>query len=154
MALSFAYAGANSVAPSDLSDGRIRSIKLSSSKPSSQAKRPSWRAQPNAQAASTAPSGKLLLEPRPDEHKRYLLPPPARKLAQKAMLPCVCGYISDAKGLARVPVVAMQVSGVFAMLHAAASAGVFELKTIAFETTEVIVRARASAILSYLRRNF
>ncbi|KAJ5372012.1 Porphobilinogen synthase [Penicillium concentricum] len=168
MALSFAAAGANCVAPSDMSDGRIRAIKLKllearlESKVaimSYSAKYASCLYGPFREAVSS----KLVT----DEHKRYLLPPPARKLAQKVMLrdmhegadmiivkPAYADIISDAKSIANVPVVAMQVSGEFAMLHAAARAGVFDLKTIAFETTEVIVRSGADAILSYFTPEF
>ncbi|KAM5471332.1 Aminolevulinate dehydratase [Microsporum audouinii] len=168
MALSFAKAGAHCVAPSDMSDGRIRAIKLKliearlESKTaimSYSAKYASCLYGPFREAVSS----KLLT----DEHKRYLLPPPARKLAHKVMIrdmqegadmiivkPAYADIISDAKSIATVPVVAMQVSGEFAMIHAAASAGVFDLKTMAFETTEVIARAGSDAILSYFTPDF
>ncbi|KAL4875685.1 tetrapyrrole biosynthesis, porphobilinogen synthase [Aspergillus karnatakaensis] len=168
MALSFARAGANCVAPSDMSDGRIRAIKLKliESKLEGKVAIMSYSAKyasclygPFRQAVES----NLVT----DEHKRYLLPPPARKLAQKVMIrdmvegadmiivkPAYADIISDAKGIAKVPVVAMQVSGEFAMLHAAAKAGVFDLKTMVFEATEVIVRAGADAILSYFTPEF
>ncbi|KAJ6119066.1 hypothetical protein N7471_013017 [Penicillium samsonianum] len=168
MALSFARAGANCVAPSDMSDGRIRAIKLKLLEVrlegkvaimSYSAKYASCLYGPFREAVSS----KLVT----DEHKRYLLPPPARKLAQKVILrdmhegadmiivkPGYADIISDAKSIAHVPVVAMQVSGEFAMLHAAARAGVFDLKTMAFETTEVIVRAGADAVISYFTPSF
>ncbi|KAJ5297582.1 Porphobilinogen synthase [Penicillium antarcticum] len=168
MALSFARAGANCVAPSDMSDGRIRAIKLKLIEArlegkvaimSYSAKYASCLYGPFREAVSS----KLVT----DEHKRYLLPPPARKLAHKAMLrdmnegsdmiivkPGWADIISDAKGISNVPVVAMQVSGEFAMIHAAASAGVFDLETMALETTEVIARAGADAIISYFTPGF
>ncbi|OGE47206.1 hypothetical protein PENARI_c055G12054 [Penicillium arizonense] len=168
MALSFARAGANCVAPSDMSDGRIRAIKLKLLEVrlegkvaimSYSAKYASCLYGPFREAVSS----KLVT----DEHKRYLLPTPARKLAQRVMLrdmhegadmiivkPGYADIISDAKSMAHVPVVAMQVSGEFAMLHAAARAGVFDLKTMAFETTEVIVRAGADAVISYFTPSF
>ncbi|KAL3465044.1 hypothetical protein BJX64DRAFT_75598 [Aspergillus heterothallicus] len=168
MALSFARAGAHCVAPSDMSDGRIRAIKLKLLDAKLEGK--------VAIMAYSAKYASCLYGPFrqaveshlvTDEHKRYLLPPPARRLAQKVMLrdmqegadmvivkPAYADIISDAKGLVRVPVVAMQVSGEFAMLHAAANAGVFDLKTMAFEATEVIVRAGADAVLSYFTPDF
>ena len=50
--------------------------------------------------------------------------------------------IADASELARdVPIAAYQVSGEYAMIHAGAKAGVYDLRTVAFETTESLVRA-------------
>ena len=168
IALSFARAGVHCVAPSDMSDGRIRAIKLKliaarlESKVavmSYSAKYASCLYGPFREAASSTPAF--------GDRKRYLLPPPARGLARKAMdrdlhegadmimvKPAYADIISDAKDMSNVPVIAMQVSGEFAMLHAAARAGVFDLKAIAFETTEVIVRSGADAILSYFTPEF
>ncbi|KAF9883355.1 hypothetical protein FE257_003571 [Aspergillus nanangensis] len=168
MALSFAQDGAHCVAPSDMSDGRIRAIKLQLLDAGLESKVAIMSY--SAKYASSlygpfreAVSSKLVT----DEHKRYLLPIPARKLAEKVMLrdmhegadmiivkPAYADIISDAKNIVNVPVVAMQVSGEFAMLHAAASAGVFDLKTMAMETTEVIVRAGSDAIISYFTPEF
>jgi porphobilinogen synthase len=168
IALSFARAGVHCVAPSDMSDGRIRAIKLKliatrlESKVavmSYSAKYASCLYGPFREAASSTPAF--------GDRKCYLLPPPARGLARKAMdrdlhegadmimvKPAYADIISDAKDMSNVPVIAMQVSGEFAMLHAAARAGVFDLKAIAFETTEVIVRSGADAILSYFTPEF
>ena len=53
--------------------------------------------------------------------------------------------IADAAELARDhPIACYQVSGEFAMVHAGAKAGVYDLKTMAFETTESMVRAGGS----------
>lgn len=50
--------------------------------------------------------------------------------------------ISDAAKLAPDhPLACYQVSGEFAMVHAGAAAGVYDIKTLAFETTESMVRA-------------
>jgi len=49
---------------------------------------------------------------------------------------------------------AYQVSGEFAMIHAAAKAGVFDLKAMAFESTEGILRAGATIIISYFVPEF
>ena len=65
--------------------------------------------------------------------------------------------ISDAKHMSAgrdLPVAAYQVSGEFAMIHAAAKAGVFDLKTMAFEATEGILRAGATIVISYFTPEF
>ncbi|KAF2717192.1 delta-aminolevulinic acid dehydratase [Polychaeton citri CBS 116435] len=168
VALSFARAGVHCVAPSDMSDGRIRAIKLKligarlESKVavmSYSAKYASCLYGPFREAADSTPAF--------GDRKRYLLPPPARGLARKAIIrdvhegadmimikPAYPDIISDTKELCNVPVTAMQVSGEFAMVHAAANAGVFDLKAGAFETTEIIVRSGADAILSYFTPEF
>ncbi|KAE8422121.1 delta-aminolevulinic acid dehydratase [Aspergillus pseudocaelatus] len=139
IALSFAQAGVHCVAPSDMNDGRIRAIKLKlfqhrlESKVaimSYSAKYASCLYGPFREAASSAPAF--------GDRKHYLLPPPARTLGRKAMLrdmqegtdiiivkPTYPDILSDAKNVSTVPVVAIQASGEFAMIHAAARAGVF-----------------------------
>ena len=52
------------------------------------------------------------------------------------------------------PVACYQVSGEFAMIHAGANAGVYDLKAMAFESTESMVRAGATLILSYFTPEF
>lgn len=52
------------------------------------------------------------------------------------------------------PLAAYQVSGEYAMVVAGAEAGVYELRKMAFETTESIVRAGATIILSYFTPQF
>lgn len=50
--------------------------------------------------------------------------------------------IQDAAELARDhPLACYQVSGEFAMIHAGAKAGVYDLRAMAFETSESLVRA-------------
>ncbi|KAI5298861.1 Maltose acetyltransferase [Ascosphaera pollenicola] len=50
--------------------------------------------------------------------------------------------IRDAKDLAQdMPVAAYQVSGEYAMIHAAAKAGVFDFKTMVMESTQGITNA-------------
>jgi porphobilinogen synthase len=168
VALAFARAGVHCVAPSDMSDGRIRAIKLKliSARLESKVAIMSYSAKyasclygPFREAAHSAPAY--------GDRKRYLLPPPARGLARKAISrdlqegadmimikPAYPDIISDAKSLSNVPVAAMQVSGEFATIHAAAAAGVYSLKDAAFESTEVIVRSGADAILSYFTPEF
>lgn len=63
--------------------------------------------------------------------------------------------ISDATQVCPdLPVAVYQVSGEFAMIHAGAEKGIYELKEMAFETCESMVRAGASIILSYFTPDF
>ncbi|KLJ07561.1 delta-aminolevulinic acid dehydratase [Blastomyces silverae] len=63
--------------------------------------------------------------------------------------------IRDAKELGKdMPVAAYQVSGEFAMIHAGAKAGVFDLKSMAIESTEGILRAGAGIVVSYFVPEF
>jgi len=55
--------------------------------------------------------------------------------------------IADASEIAKDhPIACYQVSGEFAMIHAGANAGVYDLRRMAFETTESMVRAGTSSI--------
>ena len=168
MALAYAKAGAHCVAPSDMSDGRIRAIKaklirarLESkvSVMSYSAKYASCLYGPFREVANSTPAF--------GDRSLYLLPPVARGLAKKAITrdvnegadvimikPAYADIISDAKALVTVPVAAMQVSGEYAMIHAAARAGVFELKKMAFESSNIIVRAGADIVISYFTPEF
>jgi len=50
--------------------------------------------------------------------------------------------IGDAAELAQdLPIACYQVSGEFAMIHAGAKAGVYDLRTMAFETVDSMLRA-------------
>ncbi|KAN0061748.1 Aminolevulinate dehydratase [Thecaphora frezii] len=63
--------------------------------------------------------------------------------------------VSEARDLARDhPLACYQVSGEFAMIHAGAKAGVYELRRMAEETAQGIVRAGATLILSYFTPEF
>jgi len=63
--------------------------------------------------------------------------------------------ISDAAELTPDhPIACYQVSGEFAMIHAGAKAGVYDLRAMAFESTESMVRAGANIILSYFAPEF
>lgn len=54
--------------------------------------------------------------------------------------------IADASEIAKDhPIACYQVSGEFAMIHAGAKAGVYDLRRMAFETTESMVRAGTSS---------
>ncbi|KAK5998045.1 Delta-aminolevulinic acid dehydratase [Cladobotryum mycophilum] len=168
IALAFAKAGAHCVAPSDMSDGRVRAIKskLIREHLESQVAIMSYSAKyasclygPFREAADSTPAF--------GDRKRYLLPPPARRLARKAITrdlsegadiimikPAYPDIISDARDISNVPVAAMQVSGEFAMIHAAANAGVFTLREMAFESSEILIRSGADMILSYFTPEF
>lgn len=171
VALAYAQAGANSIAPSDMNDGRIRAIKLKLIEAgiahkvllmSYSAKFSGCLYGPFRDAAGSCPSF--------GDRKCYQLPPGGRGLARRAihrdiqegadiiMVKPASSYldiISDAKEIGKdMPIAAYQVSGEFAMIHAAAKAGVFDLKTMAFESTEGILRAGATIVVSYFTPSF
>ncbi|KAL8243818.1 hypothetical protein R6Q59_010075 [Mikania micrantha] len=171
VAMAYATAGAHCVAPSDMNDGRVRAIKLKLIEAglSHQVNLMSYSAKfsgcmygPFRDAAGSCPSF--------GDRKCYQLPPGGRGLARRAIIRDInegadiimvkpassyLDIISDAKEIGKdMPVAAYQVSGEYAMLHAGAQAGVFDLKTIAFESTEGILRAGASIIVSYFTPEF
>ncbi|OBT52185.1 hypothetical protein VE04_07801 [Pseudogymnoascus sp. 24MN13] len=164
-------AGAHGVAPSDLNDGRIRAIKLKLIEEgiahrvvlmSYAAKFSGCLYGPFRDAAGSVPSF--------GDRKCYQLPHGGRGLARRAMHRDIAegadiimvkpagqylDIISDAKEIGKdMPVAAYQVSGEFAMIHAAAKAGVFDLKAMAFESTEGILRAGATIVVSYFTPRF
>ena len=171
VALAYAEAGAHCVAPSDMNDGRIRAIKLKlieagishkTTLMSYSAKFSGCLYGPFRDAAGSCPSF--------GDRKCYQLPPGGRGLARRAirrdiqegadiiMVKPASSYldiISDAKEIGKdLPVAAYQVSGEFAMIHAGAAAGVFDLKTMAFESTQGILRAGATIVVSYFTPQF
>ncbi|KAL8828016.1 MAG: hypothetical protein Q9191_002833 [Dirinaria sp. TL-2023a] len=171
VAIAYAEAGAHCIAPSDMNDGRIRAIKLKLIESgiahktvlmSYSAKFSGCLYGPFRDAAGSCPSF--------GDRKCYQLPPGGRGLARRAinrdiqegadiiMVKPASSYldiISDAKEIGRdMPVAAYQVSGEFAMIHAGAKAGVFDLKTMAFESTEGILRAGATIVVSYFTPQF
>ncbi|KAF6817621.1 Delta-aminolevulinic acid dehydratase [Colletotrichum musicola] len=171
VAIAYAVAGAHCVAPSDMNDGRIRAIKLKLIEEgiahktvlmSYSAKFSGCLYGPFRDAAGSAPSF--------GDRKCYQLPPGGRGLARRAIVRDInegadiimvkpasqyLDIISDAKELGKdMPVAAYQVSGEFAMIHAAAKSGVFDLKTMAFESTEGILRAGATIVISYFTPEF
>lgn len=171
VALAYAKAGAHCVAPSDMNDGRIRAIKLKLIEEgiahktllmSYAAKFSGCLYGPFRDAAGSAPSF--------GDRRCYQLPPGGRGLARRAIVRDIgegadiimvkpaaqyLDIISDAKELGKdLPVAAYHVSGEYAMVYAAAKAGVFDLKTMAFEVTEGILRAGATIIISYFTPEF
>lgn len=99
------------------------------------------------------------------DRKCYQLPVGGRGLARRAILrdlaegadaimvkpsSAFLDIISDAAELAKnVPIATYQVSGEYAMIHAAAEKGVFDLKEMATQTLDGILRAGATIIVSY-----
>jgi porphobilinogen synthase len=171
VAMAYARAGAHCVAPSDMNDGRIRAIKLKLIEEgiahktllmSYAAKFSGVLYGPFRDAAGSAPSF--------GDRKCYQLPPGGRGLARRAIVRDIqegadvimvkpasqyLDIISDAKELGKdLPVAAYQVSGEYAMIQAAAKAGVFDLKAMAFESTEGILRAGATIVISYFTPEF
>ncbi|QUC23068.1 uncharacterized protein UV8b_07309 [Ustilaginoidea virens] len=171
VAVAYARAGAHCVAPSDMNDGRIRAIKLKlieegiahkTTLMSYSAKFSGCLYGPFRDAAGSAPSF--------GDRKCYQLPPSGRGLARRAIARDISegadiimvkpagqylDIISDAKDLGKdLPIAAYQVSGEFSMIHAAAKAGVFDLRTAAFEATESILRAGATIVVSYFTPQF
>lgn len=63
--------------------------------------------------------------------------------------------VTEARDLAPDhPLACYQVSGEFAMIHAGAKAGVYELRRMAEESVQSMVRAGANIILSYFTPDF
>ncbi|EEB96323.1 hypothetical protein MPER_04561 [Moniliophthora perniciosa FA553] len=171
VAVSYAKAGAHCVAPSDMMDGRIKAIKRGlidagygnkCTLMSYSAKFASSLYGPFRDAAGSAPSF--------GDRKCYQLPPAAKGLARRAIqrdaaegadiimvkpaLPYL-DIIADAAQLAPDhPLACYQVSGEFAMIHAGAKAGVYDLRTMAFETVDSMIRAGATLILTYFTPDF
>jgi porphobilinogen synthase len=171
VAIAYAQAGAHCVAPSDMNDGRIRAIKLKLIEAgiaqkvvlmSYAAKFSGCLYGPFRDAAGSVPSF--------GDRKCYQLPPGGRGLARRAIVRDIAegadiimvkpassylDIISDAKEIGKdMPIAAYQVSGEFAMIHAGAKAGVFDLKQMAFESTEGILRAGATIVISYFTPDF
>ena len=171
VAMAYAEAGAHCVAPSDMNDGRVRAIKLKLIEAgiahrvllmSYSAKFSGCLYGPFRDAAGSVPSF--------GDRKCYQLPPGGRGLARRAIVRDIAegadvimvkpassylDIISDAKELGKdLPVAAYQVSGEYAMIHAGAKAGVFDLKTMAEESTQGILRAGASIVVSYFTPEF
>ncbi|POW15790.1 hypothetical protein PSHT_07027, partial [Puccinia striiformis] len=166
VALSYARAGADCVAPSDMMDGRIGAIKqaLIDARLANRCCLMSYSAKfasalygPFRAAACSAPSL--------GDRKGYQLPPNARGLARRAIIRDISegadiimvkpaqtylDVVSEARSLAPShPLACYQVSGEYAALLAGADAGVYELKSMVLETLDCMLRAGATLILTY-----
>ncbi|KAH7108537.1 tetrapyrrole biosynthesis, porphobilinogen synthase [Auriculariales sp. MPI-PUGE-AT-0066] len=171
VAVAYARAGAHCVAPSDMMDGRIKGIKQGLIDAgfgnkvllmAYSAKFASALYGPFRDAAGSAPSF--------GNRKCYQLPTSAKGLARRAIkrdvqegadiimvkpgLPYL-DVIQDAAELAGdLPLAVYQVSGEYAMVVHGANAGTYDLRAMAFETTEAFVRAGCNLILSYFTPQF
>lgn len=163
-AVAYAEAGADVVAPSDMMDGRVRAIRealdaagqLETAILSYAAKFASSFYGPFREAADCAPQFG-------DRNAYQMDPPNAREalaemqadLDEGADLLMVkpAGPYLDVLAKARerfdVPLVAYQVSGEYAALHAAAERGWLDLRRAALESLTAIARAGANAIITY-----
>jgi len=165
-AVDYALAGCDCVAPSDMNDGRVLAIKrgLIEAGIAHKTMLMSYAAKfsgclygPFRDAAGSAPSF--------GNRKCYQLPVGGRGLARRAIqrdlkegadaimvkpATWFMDIISDAKDIARdVPIACYQVSGEFAMIHAAAEKGVFDLRAAATESLDGLLRAGANIVLTY-----
>lgn len=166
VAVNYAKAGAQCVAPSDMMDGRIRSIKqgLMDSGLAHKVMLISYSAKfagnwygPFRDAANSAPAF--------GDRRCYQLPPNARGLARRAIkrdmeegADCIMikpgmPYLDIVREAAEIaadyPISVYQVSGEYAMLYHASKAGVFDLKSIVMETMTNFIRAGATLVLTY-----
>jgi porphobilinogen synthase len=165
VALHYARAGADVVAPSDMMDGRIRAIKhaLAGAHLSNRVAVMSYSAKfasalygPFRAAANSAPSF--------GDRKCYQLPPGARQLALRAVRRDLAegadfvmvkpagmylDVIRETADISSVPVACYQVSGEYAMIHAAAAAGCVEFEAAMLESVRALRRAGATILITY-----
>jgi len=171
VALAYAKAGADCVAPSDMMDGRIFAIKRKlvdagygnrCTLMSYSAKFASSLYGPFREAAGSTPTF--------GDRKCYQLPPGGKGLALRAirrdvnegadiiMIKPGMPYLDIIAEATRIapdhPLAVYQVSGEFAMIVAGAKAGVYDLKTMAFESTQAFLRAGCTLVLSYFTPEF
>ncbi|CAD6910134.1 unnamed protein product [Tilletia controversa] len=172
VAVAYARAGAHCVAPSDMMDGRVGAIKRALIR-EGLASRTTLMAYSAKFASSLYGPFRDAVDSTPSfgDRKCYQLPPHARGLARRAItrdlsegadiimvkpgLPYL-DILSEARSeLAKdVPLAVYQVSGEFAMIHAGARAGVYELRRMAEETAVSMVRAGATLLLTYFTPDF
>jgi len=169
MALSHARAGADIVAPSDMMDGRVGSIRRALDGDGLQdvlilsyaAKYASCFYGPFRDAAHSAPSF--------GDRKTYQMDPPnvrealkeialdidegADMVMVKPALPYL-DVISKARDAFNVPIAAYQVSGEYSMIKAAAERGWLDEKRAMAESLTAIKRAGADLIITYFAREF
>lgn len=166
VAVAYAKAGAHCVAPSDMMDGRVAAIHAGlreaglagkTALMAYSAKFSSSMYGPFREAVASAPSF--------GDRRCYQLPPNARGLARRAIVRDVAegadivmvkpalpylDILADARELAPDhPRACYQVSGEYATLHAAAKAGVVDLRASVEESMTSMLRAGASLILTY-----
>ncbi|KAH8921285.1 tetrapyrrole biosynthesis, porphobilinogen synthase [Atractiella rhizophila] len=164
VATSYGQAGAHIVAPSDMMDGRVKAIKQSlidnnlANKVMLMAYSAKFASKlygPFRDIAGSTPTF--------GDRKCYQLPPSARGLACRAIVHMIIvkpaltylDILSEARRIApNHPLAAYFVSGEHAMVVAGANAGVYDLKDMAFEAMDSILRAGATLILTYFTPQF
>ncbi len=164
MALNYARAGADAVAPSDMMDGRVAAMRAlldahgQSSTPivAYAAKYASAFYGPFREAAESAPAFG-------DRRSYQMDPANAREALREVLLDVEEGadlvmvkpagpyldIIRQVRDTVRVPVVAYQVSGEFSLIKAAAARGWIDERAAVLETLTGIRRAGADLIISY-----
>ncbi|HLY51921.1 MAG TPA: porphobilinogen synthase [Steroidobacteraceae bacterium] len=164
VALNYARAGADAVAPSDMMDGRVAKIRALLDREghattpivSYAAKYASAFYGPFREAAESAPAfGDRRSYQMDPANAREALREAAADVAEGADLlivkpagPCL-DVIRQVRDAVRVPVVAYQVSGEFSLIKAAAERGWIEERAAALETLTGIARAGADLIITY-----
>ena len=164
VALNYARAGADAVAPSDMMDGRVQAIRAALDRDgragtpivSYAAKYASAFYGPFREAAESAPAFG-------DRRSYQMDPPNAREALREALADVAEGadlvivkpagpyldIIRSVRDAVRVPVVAYQVSGEFSLIKAAAARGWIDERLAVMETLTGIARAGADLIISY-----
>ena len=173
MALSHAQAGADFVAPSDMMDGRILSIRETLEKEgfyntgimSYSAKYASAFYGPFRDALDSAP---VAMQDVPKDKKTYQMDPANREEAVKETLMdveegadivmvkpglCYLDIVREVRDAVDVPVAVYQVSGEYAMLKAAAEKGWLDHDSVMLEQITAIKRAGANLIASYFAKD-
>jgi len=164
VALNYARAGADAVAPSDMMDGRVQAIRTlldceglaTTPIVSYAAKYASAFYGPFREAAESAPAF--------GDRRSYQMDPANAREALREVLADVAegadlvmvkpagpylDVIRQVRDAVRVPVVAYQVSGEFSLIKAAAQRGWIDERAAVLETLTGIARAGADLIISY-----
>jgi porphobilinogen synthase len=164
VALNYARAGADAVAPSDMMDGRVQAIRSVLDREgltatpivSYAAKYASAFYGPFREAAESAPAF--------GDRRSYQMDPANAREALREVLADVAegadlvmvkpagpylDVIRQVRDAVRVPVVAYQVSGEFSLIKAAAERGWIDERAAVLETLTGIARAGADLIISY-----
>ena len=166
-ALAYAEAGADVIAPSDMMDGRIRHLRAALDEAgyvglamvSYAVKYASAFYGPFREAAGSAPQ-------HGDRRGYQMDPPNVREALREARADVAEGadmimvkpglpyldVIRAVREVVDVPLVAYQVSGEFAMLHAAAERGWLDLDRAMLETVVSLRRAGADIVITYFAR--
>lgn len=173
MSLSHTQAGADIVAPSDMMDGRIFSIRtrleeegfFNTGIMSYSAKYASAFYGPFRDALDSAP---VAMQDIPKDKKTYQMDPANRQEALKETLMdidegadivmvkpglCYLDIVREVKDAVDVPVAVYQVSGEYAMIKAAAEKGWLDHDAVMLEQITAIKRAGADMIASYFAKD-